>query len=138
MKAERIDHVSIFVKDLDKAMRFFGELFETEFIEPFPIESIDIMDTIAPLGIDICAPLTPDGVSSKVLAHRGQGLSMISFKVPNLDEAVEEMKSRGIRQLVRDRTGAADWAMFDPRDTFGVMIELIEYKAFTMGMPPLP
>ena len=73
MKAERIDHVSIFVRDLDKAMKFFGELFETEFIEPFPIESIDIMDTIAPLGIDICAPLTPDGVSSRVLAHRGAG-----------------------------------------------------------------
>ena len=138
MKAEKIDHVSFFVKDLDKAVKFFGELLETSFLEPFPIKSVDIMDTLAPLGIDLCTPLTPDGVSSKVMARRGEGLSMVSFKVPNFEEALAEMKARGIRQLVRDTIGAAEWATFDPRDTFGVMIELIAYKAYPMGMPPQP
>ena len=48
------------------------------------------------------------------------------------------MKSRGIRRLVRDKMGATEWATFDPRDTFGVMIELISYKAYSMGMSPQP
>jgi len=133
MKVEKIDHVSITVKDLDKAMKFFGELFETEFLKPWPVESVDILESIDPLGIDLAAPLTPDGLTAKVLAHRGEGVTMVSFKVPNLEEAVAEMKSHGVRQLFRGTLGKAKWAIFDPRDAFGVMIELIEYGAYPMG-----
>jgi len=133
MKVEKIDHVSITVRDLDKARKFFGELFETDFLEPWPIEAVDIMETIDPLGIDLAAPLTPDGVTAKVLARRGEGVTMLSFKVRDFKEAVAEMKARGIRQLFSGKLGRAQWAIFDPRDTFGVMIELIAYKVYPMG-----
>jgi len=133
MKVEKIDHVSITVKDLDKARKFFGELFETEFLEPWPIEAVDIVETLDPLGIDLCAPLKPDGLTAKVLAQRGEGITMMSFKVQNLEEAMAEMKSRGVRHLFSGTIGRAKWAIFDPRDAFGVMIELIEYGAYPMG-----
>ncbi len=133
MKAQKIDHVSFMVRDLDKAKKFFGELFETDFLEPWTIESIDITETVDPIGIDIVAPLTPDGLTSKVLARRGEGVSMVSFKVPNLEEGMAEMKSRGIRLLWHGRLADAEYAIYDPRDTFGVMIEIIEYKSYPMG-----
>ena len=132
MKVEKIDHVSITVKDLNKARKLFSELFETDFLEPWPIESVDIMESIDPLGIDLCAPLKPDGLTAKVLAQRGEGITMMSFKVQNLGEAMAEMKAHGIRQLFSGTIGRANWAIFDPRDLFGVMIELIEYKAYPM------
>ena len=133
MKVEKIDHVSITVKDLDKARKFFGELFETEFLEPWPMEAVDIVETLDPLGIDLCAPLKPDGLTAKVLAQRGEGITMMSFKVQNLEEAMAEMKSRGVRQIFSGTIGRAKWAIFDPRDLFGVMIELIEYGVYPMG-----
>ena len=130
MKAERIDHVAIFVKDLDKAIKFFSELLGTQFPEPWETKAFNIRETVGPLPfpLDLCTPLTPDGEAARIIEHRGEGVTMISFKVPNLEEAVAEMKSRGIRQLVREKFGDAEYAVFHPQDTFGVMIELIEYK----------
>jgi methylmalonyl-CoA/ethylmalonyl-CoA epimerase len=130
MKAERIDHVAVFVKDLDKATKFFSELLETEFPEPWTTESFDIRETVGPLPfpLDLCEPMSADGPAGKVMEQRGEGVSMISFKVKNLEEAVAEMKARGIRQLIREPFGNAEYAVFHPKDTFGVMIELIEYK----------
>lgn len=133
MKAEKIDHVSFMIKDLDKAKKFFGELFETDFLEPWPIESIDILESVDPLGIDLVTPLTPDGLTQTVLARRGEGVSMVSFKVPNLKEGMAEMESRGVRLLWHGKLADAEYAIYDPRDTFGVMIEIIEYKSYPMG-----
>ena len=79
MKAERIDFVTFFVKDLDKAMKFFSELFETQFIAPYST-SVDTRETIDSLGINLTAPLTQDGLSAKIMATRGEGLATIVFK----------------------------------------------------------
>ena len=130
MKAERIDHISVFVKDLDKAIKFFSELLGTQFPEPWETKSFDIKETLGPLPfcLNLCTPLTPSGEAAKIMEQMGEGVSMISFKVPSLEEAVAEMKSRGIRMLVREPFGDAEYAVFHPQDTFGVMIELVEYK----------
>ena len=130
MKAERIDHISIFVKDLDKAIKLFSEVVGIEFVEPWENKNFDIRETIGPLPlcINLCAPLTPDGDTAKLLEHKGEGVSMISFKVPNLAEAVAAMKSRGIRQLGGEKLGEAETATFHPKDTFGVMIEFTQYQ----------
>jgi len=130
VKAERIDHIAVLVKDLDKATKFFSELLETSFPEPWITKAFDIRETVGPLAfpLDLCQPVSADGAAMKVIQQRGEGVSMISFKVKNLEEAVAEMKSRGIRQLVREQMGDAEYAVFHPKDTFGVMIELIEYE----------
>jgi len=128
MKVERLDVTTIYVKDLDKAMKFFSDLFETEFLEPWPT-MMDTRETVdRRWGINLATPLTPDGVSSKVMASKGEGLITTGFKVPNLDEAVAEMKSRGIKLVAREKIGAGEYACFHPSDTFGAMILLVEYK----------
>ena len=129
MKADRIDHISIFVKDLNKAINLFSGVLGVEFPEPWDSKDFDIRETVGPvpLCLDLCSPLTPDGASAKLIEHKGEGVSMISFKVPDLDEAVAEMESRGVRQLTRLKRGNVETATFHPKDTFGVMIELIQY-----------
>ena len=42
-------------------------------------------------------------------------------------EAMEEMKSRGIRQVGWANVGKLKEAQFHPKDAFGVMIELCEH-----------
>ncbi len=83
---------------------------------------------MAPLGIGIAEPLTPDAALAKVIERRGEGLSVLSLKVANLEEAISEMKSRGIRQIGSQEHSNIRAAMFHPADAFGVMIELIEHK----------
>ncbi|MFC1943778.1 VOC family protein [Chloroflexota bacterium] len=124
MKVEKIDHVGIMVKDLEKAGRFFADLFEVEFTGPSENPGQDIRNMMSrPLGIELISPLTPDGPNARTLENRGEGLSLLSLKVQNLEEAVAEMKSKGIRQV-----GAIGKriAIFHPKDTYGVMIDLVE------------
>ena len=122
MKAEKIDHVAIMVKDLEQAGKLFSELFETEFTG-HDVKEADVRNLMSPLGIELVTPLTPDGPSAKTLERRGEGLMMLSLQVSNLKEAVAEMESRGIRRIggIGDKI-----ALFHPRDVHGVMIELKE------------
>ena len=127
MKVEKIDFVTFFVKDLDKAEEFFGELFETRFIESYST-AVDTKETLDYLGINLAAPLTQDGPSAKIMATRGEGLVSVGFKVANLDEAIAELESRGVRLIGREKIGSAEYAVFHPKDTFGAMLSVIEYK----------
>lgn len=127
MKVERIDFVTFFVKDLDEAEKFFRELFETRFIEPYST-AVDTKETLDCLGINLAVPLTKDGPSVKIMATKGEGLFSVGFKVADLEEAVAELESRGVRLIGREKIGSAEYAVFHPKDTFGAMLSVIEYK----------
>ena len=133
MKVEKIDHVSIQVRDLEKAMKWFSDVLGMEFVEPFTEaeeirEEMDIIESMSSVGISLVAPLTPNGTTAKLIERRGETVSMISFKVPNLEEAIAHMQSKGIRMIMRGKIFNAKWAEFHPKDCYGIMMELIEYE----------
>jgi methylmalonyl-CoA epimerase len=129
MKIEKIDHVAILVKDTKEAAKFFTDLFETEFTSLGVVKEMDVRSMIEPSGIELVEPLTPQGPTTKTLESRGGGLSLLSLRVENLDNAMAEMKQRGIRIVRQAGHGTMKVALYDPRDTYGVMIELIELKS---------
>jgi len=129
MKVEKIDHVAINVKDLKKAAQFFADLLGTEFSSSAVFKELDLVSLVDPLGIELIEPLTADGPTAKAIEQRGEGVSLLSFKVSNVDEAMAEMKARGIRLVNMIDRPKMKAAIYHPKDTFGVMIELIEYKA---------
>ena len=129
MKVEKIDHVAVNVKDLKKAAQFFADLFGTEFCSPAVFKELDLISLVDPLGIELVEPLTPDGPTARTIEQRGEGLSLLSLKVTNVEEAMEEMKSRGIRLVTMIDRPKMKAAIYHPKDTFGMMIELIEYKS---------
>jgi methylmalonyl-CoA epimerase len=128
MKVESIDHVAIQVRDLQKAKRFFADLFGTKFTDLGEVEEMDVRSSIDRLGIELIEPLTPNGVTAKSLERRGEGLTLLSLKVSSLEEAVAEMESKGIRLIGRIEHEKMKAALFHPKDIYGVMIELIEYE----------
>jgi len=123
MKAEKIDHVAILVKDLEKAGKLYADLFGTEFSGPNENKDLDIRNLMSPIGIELVTPLSSDGVLARNLEKRGEGLYLLSLKVPNIAEAIAEMKSQGVRQIGGDGKRIA---IFHPKDLCGVLIELIE------------
>ena len=78
MKIEKIDRVSIMVNDLNKAVSFFSELFETDFTSLGDVEDMDLRSMVEPSGIEVVAPLSPDGASARTLKNRGEGLAMMA------------------------------------------------------------
>jgi methylmalonyl-CoA epimerase len=122
MKVEKLDHVTILVKDLDKARKIYSDLFGTVFSDPKENKDADIKTSISPLGIALAAPLSPDGVVAKNLEQRGEGVGAVVMKVKNVAEASDQMKAKGIRQIGRGEKVAR----FHPKDLNGVVFELIQ------------
>jgi len=128
MKVEKLDHIHIAVKDLDRAIRFFEDILDTKFSDVIREETIQIRSAIDPLGLEVIASLSPAGVVGRSIESKGEGLHAISFKVPNLEEAVKELQAKGLRLVGQVVVANIKEAQFHPKDAFGVMIELCEYQ----------
>jgi len=126
VKVEKINYVMIMVKDLEKASKFFADLFDTEFSSYRESKGADAKIVSSPLGIELFTPLSPDGPTARVLERRGQGMSVLKLKVSNLEEAVVDMESHGVKLVVRGEGPSGKLARFHPAGLHGVMIELVE------------
>ena len=126
MKVEKIDHIAIRVRNLEEAKTFFGNLLETRFIDFGEFPELDIRSAIEPsLGMELVEPLTPSGPLAREIDRKGEGLTLLSLKVSNLEQAVAKMKSAGIRLINRIERGSIKAAIFHPKDTYGVVIEFV-------------
>jgi len=132
MKVERISHVTINVEDLEEARKFWGDLLDIAFSESRDINQMDTKVSACrfPQGgaIELTSPLTPDGAYSKSFKHRGPGLNLLSLMVDNFDQAVAHIKSRGIRLLGIIEQPKQSYAIFHPKDTGGVHLEVTGLK----------
>jgi len=128
MKVERIEHIHIAVKDLTKAIQFFSDILGTKFSDIYSTPEFSTKGVFSPLGLELIESTSPDGPLARFIERRGEGLQAICFKVPDIEEAIAELESRGLRRVGKLQTGPAKEAWFHPKDTFGVMIELIEYE----------
>lgn len=126
MKIEKLDHIHIAVEDLEKTAEFFSDLFETSFSETITDPDVEVKAKIDPLGLELLEPT--NGAIGKFLESEGEGIQALSFKVADLEEAVEEAESKGIRKVGEMETGNVKEVQLHPKDTHGVMIELCEYK----------
>jgi len=126
MKVQKIHHISVLVKDLEKAGKLYSDLFGIEFDGPYEQRDLDVRYLSSSIGLNLASPLTPDGPSARSLERRGEGLSMLVLNVPEIDEAIADMESHGIRLVGREDRPTARVASFHPKDLCGVMIELME------------
>ena len=130
MKIEKMVHTSVLVRDLDKAIKFFSDVLGLEFPEPWNTPELDIKETTDAVGlINLITPLSPTGATGRELERRGERAICLCYKVPSVDEATAEMEAQGIRVIAKAKWGEMPWVCFDPRDTFGVMLEFVEYRA---------
>ena len=126
MKVQKIHHVSVLVKDLEKAGKLYSDLFGIEFDGPYDQKDLDVRFLSSSMGLNLASPLTPDGPTAKSLERRGEGLSMLVLNVPDMNEAITDMESQGIRLVGRTDRPKERVASFHPKDLCGVMIELWE------------
>lgn len=126
MKVQKIHHVSVLVKDLEKAGELYSKLFGIEFDGPYDQKDLDVRFISSPIGLNLASPLTPDGPTARSLEKRGEGLSMLVLNVPDLDEAITDMETHGIRLVGREDRPKERVASFHPKDLCGVMVELWE------------
>jgi len=132
MKIKHIDHIGIAVKSIEEGKRFFADILGLKFEKTEVIEEQKVKTGFFPIAdseLELLESTEPDGPVAKFIESRGQGVQHIAFRVENLDEALAELKEKGVRlidQEPRKGAGGARNAFIHPKETSGVLEELCE------------
>ena len=127
----KIDHLGIAVRSLDTALRFYRDQLglDVSLRETVAAEKVNV--AMLPLGdprIELLEATEADSVIGKFVDKRGEGLHHVAIKVPDLNAAVDRLKSSGARLLNDPRPGAGGhlYVFVHPSSTGGVLLELIQ------------
>jgi methylmalonyl-CoA/ethylmalonyl-CoA epimerase len=113
---KKVDHIGIAVKDLDETLKFYENVLGIKAQGNEVIEEQKVRVAFLPIG----------DTEIELLESTEEN---IAYKVDDIDKAIEEMKSKGIRMIdekPRYGAGGAKIAFLHPKSTFGVLIELCE------------
>ena len=132
MRVKHIDHIGIAVKSIEQAGKFYTDMLglKIENIENVAEQKVNVaFIPITDSEVELLESTQPDGPVAKYIDSRGEGVQHVAFRVENIEEALEELKARGIRlidQQPRKGAGGARIAFIHPKETNGVLIELCE------------
>jgi methylmalonyl-CoA/ethylmalonyl-CoA epimerase len=130
----KIDHLGIATKDINEAMKFWGEALGLENIHTEEVAEQKVLTAMLPIGdtrIELLEPTSEDSPISKFLEKRGGGIHHIAVAVENIEESLAKLKSQGIRLIDETpKTGAGGClvAFVHPSSTNGVLLELVQNR----------
>jgi methylmalonyl-CoA epimerase len=129
----RIDHVSIAVRDLDQARKFFLDILGGRELFSAPVPPQKFRWTTIEVGsscfVELIDPLEKDGFVHKFLETRGEGPHHITIQVDDLQKMQERLQKKGIPTF-----GYAEpfprWKEFyiHPKNAFGTLIQFAEFN----------
>ncbi|MFO8049532.1 MAG: methylmalonyl-CoA epimerase [Desulfosudaceae bacterium] len=132
MKILKIDHLGIAVNSIDEGKNFWTDVLGLEFEGTETVATQKVTTAFLPVGeseVELLESTAPDGPIAKYIEKKGQGIQHVAFQVENLDEALAELKEKGVRlidETPRDGAGGARIAFLHPKATSGVLVELCE------------
>ena len=132
MKIKHIDHIGIAVKSIDQAKRFYSEILglKIEGIENVADQKVNVAFLpITDSELELVESTHPDGPVAKYIEAKGEGIQHIAFRVENIEQALAELKEKGVRLIdekPRKGAGGAKIAFIHPKETNGVLVEICE------------
>jgi methylmalonyl-CoA/ethylmalonyl-CoA epimerase len=138
----RIDHVGIACRDLNKAIELYQATFGLKVVTVETHETQGVREAMLAVGeralipgyVQLLEPLGPDTPVGKFLARRGEGIHHIGYGVADIGEALSALGEAGIRLIdERPRHGSmgASIAFLHPADLGGVLTELVQIATAT-------
>ncbi|MBM7561917.1 methylmalonyl-CoA epimerase [Fusibacter tunisiensis] len=132
MKALKVDHIGIAVKDLEESIKFYQDILGLELMGTEVVEEQKVRVAFLPVGdteVELLESTSEDGPIAKFIEKNGEGIQHIAFKVDNIEEAIEYMISKGMRMIdekPRYGAGGAKIAFVHPKSSNRVLVELSE------------
>lgn len=130
MKPTHIEHIGIAVSDLEKAIKFYEDVFGLECykIEEVPDQKVrTAFFMIGQTKIELFESTSPEGTVAKFIEKRGEGIHHIAFAVDDIEAGLKETAEKGVAMIdCKPRRGAEglDIAFLHPKATGGVLIEI--------------
>lgn len=132
MKLKHIDHIGIAVNSIQQAGKFYSDILglKIEDIENVADQKVNVgFIPITDSEVELVESTDPEGPVAKFIEARGEGIQHIAFRVESIEEALRELKAKGVRlidQMPRKGAGGARIVFIHPKETNGVLIEICE------------
>lgn len=129
---EKLAHIGIAVKGLDKALPVYRDLFGLELIEEKDLPDRGIRVAILSAGsthVELIEGTRPDSAISKFIEKRGPGIHHLCFGVRDIGSCLEKLQDKGIRLIDKAARPGAEGrpvAFLHPSSTEGVLVEIEE------------
>jgi methylmalonyl-CoA epimerase len=126
----KIAHIGVAVKNLEEVEKLYSQILGLPIVgrEVHPDNRVSFI----PLGdtaIELLESVKPDGAIARHIEKRGEGIHHIALEVDNIEKALEELKAKGLVLIdQKPRKGAHNSriAFLHPKNTYGVLLELVE------------
>ena len=132
MKVSKVDHIGIAVNNLDESVRFYQDVLGVALQGTEEVTEQKVKVAFLPCGdteLELLESTAPDGPIAKFIEAKGQGIQHIAYRVDDIEQAIAEMKEKGVRMIdekPRYGAGNARIAFVHPKSTNGILIELCE------------
>lgn len=130
MKALKIDHIGIAVKDLDETLKFYTDILGLDCEGTEVVEEQKVRVAFLPVGdteVELLESTSDDGPIAKFIEKNGEGVQHIAFRVDDIEAAIAYMKEKGMRMIdeqPRYGAGGAKIAFVHPKSSHRVLVEL--------------
>ena len=129
---KKIEHIGIAVKDLAVSIPLFEKLLNTPCYKTEPVESEKVVTAFFRPGetkIELLQSTSEDGVISKFIQAKGEGIHHIAFSVADIEAEMSRLKEAGFRLLNEKPKPGADNKLvcfIHPKDCNGVLVEICQ------------
>ncbi len=127
---EKVEHIGIAVKSLAVSIPLFEVLLNTSCYKEEQVDSESVRTAFFAAGpnkIELLEGTDPDGIISRFIEKKGEGIHHIAFAVDNIYAEMNRLEAAGFILLDAEPKEGADNKLvcfLHPKSTNGVLIEL--------------
>jgi len=131
LKVKKINHIAIAVENIETMLPFWQEALGLSLthIEDIPDQKARVAFlAIGESEVELVQPTDADTGTAKFIKEKGPGMHHLCLEVENIDEALEELKAKGVH-LINETAQVLPgrkMAFIHPKSTGGVLVELYE------------
>jgi methylmalonyl-CoA/ethylmalonyl-CoA epimerase len=128
----KVEHIGIAVKKLADSVPLFEKLLNSQCYKTEIVESEKVNTAFFRKGdtkIELLESIEANGVISKFIEKKGEGVHHIAFEVADIEAEMERLKGEGFVLLNDKPKAGADNKLvcfLHPKNTNGVLIELCQ------------
>jgi methylmalonyl-CoA/ethylmalonyl-CoA epimerase len=129
---QQVEHIGIAVKNLDISIPLFEMLLNTSCYKTETVDSENVNTAFFQTGstkIELLESSTSDGVISKFIEKKGEGIHHIAFEVADILAEMKRLSNNGFQLLNETPKKGADNKLvcfLHPKGTNGVLVELCQ------------
>ena len=130
MKLNKIEHIGIAVKNIEESLKYYEGILGLKCYAIEEVKDQKVKTAFLKIGetkLELLEATGNDSPVAKFIEKRGEGIHHIAFDTDNINETLNEIKTKGIRLIDETpRKGAEglEIAFLHPKSTGGVLTEI--------------